>query len=289
VNESSTGNRSSTRGPVSSDRIPEPLVAFHEVTFAFDGQPVLDGLDLGVMPGSVVSVVGPSGSGKTTLLSLLAGLHEPASGAIVWNRRLKQPGRHSLSMLFQKDTLLPWLNVADNIGLHHRLTRSRLSKAERRERIAELISLAGLEGAENKYPYQLSGGMRRRAAFLAAVLPRPHLLLLDEPFAAVDEPTRVAIHQDIRSIVKTYDITVVLVTHDIAEAVSLADEVVILTHRPARVHARHTVPFDGPRDMLALRDDPRFLELYGTLWDELGEQVRAARGTGADASGGNIG
>lgn len=257
----------------------DALVSFREVDFDYGEQPVITGLSMDIQVGKVVAVVGPSGSGKTTLLTLLADLHKPTAGAIVWNDELTRSDRHPLSMLFQKDTLLPWLTVADNVGLHFRFSKRKLTRAERKERITELLALAGLEGTESRYPYQLSGGMRRRAAFLASVAPRPRMLLLDEPFASVDEPTRVAIHQDIHAIIKRYAITVVLVTHDIAEAVSLADEVVILTQRPAKIFAKHAVPLGDSRDMIALREDPVFLELYGTLWEDLGEQVRGGKKT----------
>jgi ABC-type nitrate/sulfonate/bicarbonate transport system ATPase subunit len=176
-------------------------------------------------------------------------------------------------MLFQRDTLLPWLTAEDNIGLHFKFASSKVPKDEVRRRVAELIQLAGLEGAEKKYPYQLSGGMRRRVAFLSAVAPLPRTLLLDEPFSSLDEPTRVAIHQSIFDIVKRYRISVVLVTHDLAEAISLSDRVVILSARPGTICGTHAVEFGSKRVMLELRENPRFLELYGELWHELRRQI----------------
>jgi NitT/TauT family transport system ATP-binding protein len=121
--------------------------------------------------------------------------------------------------------------------------------------------------------------MRRRTAFLAAVAPQPQLLLLDEPFSSLDEPTRVGIHQSIYEIVRELGITVILVTHDLAEAISLCDEVLILTNRPARVCARHTMPFGRQRNMYDLRQTPEFLRYYGVLWEELSEQIRAGAPT----------
>jgi ABC-type nitrate/sulfonate/bicarbonate transport system ATPase subunit len=221
--------------------------------------------------------VGPSGCGKSTLLALLAGLLQPGSGRIAWSRDEAQPARHPLTMMFQKDTLLPWLTVEDNIGLHFRVSRSPLGKAEQKTRIAELIHLAGLDGAERKFPYQLSGGMRRRTAFLASVAPHPRTLLLDEPFSALDEPTRIGIHQDIFNIVKREGITVLLITHDLGEAISLSDQVMVLTSQPATVFRRFDIPFGQNRNFLELRENPRFLELYGHVWEQLAVQIQRSR------------
>lgn len=184
-------------------------------------------------------------------------------------------------MMFQKDTLLPWLTVEDNIGLHFRMSKSRLSKAEQKSRVAELIHLAGLDGAERKFPYQLSGGMRRRTAFLASVAPHPRTLLLDEPFSALDEPTRIGIHQDIFNIVKREGITVLLITHDLGEAITLSDQVMVLTSQPATVSSRFDIPFGADRNFLELRESPRFLELYGQVWEQLAVQIQRSRGKAA--------
>jgi ABC-type nitrate/sulfonate/bicarbonate transport system ATPase subunit len=225
----------------------------------------------------IISLVGPSGCGKTTILSIAAGFLRPAGGRVSWaepesgNADAK---RHPVTMLFQKDTLLPWLTVAENVGLYFRLKRTHLSKREQRERVSELIALAGLDDVVSKYPYQLSGGQRRRVAFLAAVAPLPRTLLLDEPFSSLDEPTRVAIHQDTYAIVRRYGITVMLVTHDLAEAISLSDEVAILSRAPAKIVERNSIGFGSERDMLALRESPEFLRLYGHLWDTLAAEIR---------------
>ena len=254
------------------------LLNVDNVSFAYPGgAPVLDGMSIAVPAGSITGVVGPSGCGKSTLLALLAGLLQPGTGRIVWSRDEVQPPRHPLTMMFQKDTLLPWLTVEDNIGLHFRVSDSRLGKAEQKTRIAELVRLAGLEGAERKFPYQLSGGMRRRTAFLASVAPHPRTLLLDEPFSALDEPTRIGIHQDIFNIVKREGITVLLITHDLGEAISLSDQVMVLTSQPATVFRRFDIPFGAERNFLALRELPEFLELYGQVWEQLAVQIQRSR------------
>ena len=257
---------------------PPALLQVDDVRFAYPGAAtVLDGVDISVPEGSITGVVGPSGCGKSTLLALLAGLLQPDSGRLTWSADRVQPPRHPLTMMFQKDTLLPWLTVEDNIGLHFRLKPSGLDRDAQKARIAELIQLAGLQGAERKFPYQLSGGMRRRTAFLASVAPHPRVLLLDEPFSALDEPTRIGIHQDIFHIVKREGITVLLITHDLGEAISLSDQVLILTAQPARVFRRFDIGFGKQRDFLGLRESPEFLALYGQVWEQLAVQIQRSR------------
>lgn len=245
-------------------------IAMRSVEFSYpNGLQALHDFSLDIPRGWIVGIVGPSGCGKSTLLSLLAGFNKPSSGEILQTRF--DPNRHPLAMVFQKDTLLPWLTVAENVQLY-----SRFRRAERRSvkaRVGELIKLAGLDGFERAYPYQLSGGMRRRVAFLAAVTAMPETLLLDEPFSSLDEPTRVGIHQDVLRIIRGINMTVVLVTHDLAEAISLCDEVVIVTRRPGRVASRQSVPFGRERNVLELRQRSDFLDLYGVLWHALSEQI----------------
>ena len=249
-----------------------------DVTFAYpNGATVLDRLKIAIPEGSITGVVGPSGCGKSTLLALVAGLLAPGSGKVTWSAETVDPPRHPLTMMFQKDTLLPWLTVEDNIGLHFRVSKSSLSKEQQRARVADLVRLAGLVGAERKFPYQLSGGMRRRTAFLTSVAPHPRTLLLDEPFSALDEPTRIGIHQDIFDIVKREGITVLLITHDLGEAISLSDQVLVLTAQPATVFRRFEIPFGPSRDFLSLREDPKFLELYGEVWEQLAVQIQRSR------------
>lgn len=255
-----------------------PTMMMDQVTFGYEpGAPVIDEMTMDVPEGAIVGIVGPSGCGKSTLLALMAGLVTPDTGSIQLSAEHRRPPRHPLTMMFQKDTLLPWLTVEDNIGLHFRFKPDRARRAERRDRIQRLIDLAGLSGSERKYPYQLSGGMRRRTAFLTAIAPGPRVLLLDEPFSALDEPTRIGIHQDVFDIVKEAGITVVLITHDLGEAVSLSDRVLVLSARPASVVADFAVPFGAERNMLELREHSEFLELYGRTWEALSTQIQTGR------------
>jgi NitT/TauT family transport system ATP-binding protein len=238
------------------------------------GTVALADLSLTIPAGRVTGVVGPSGCGKSTMLQLLPGLAKPTVGKV---ELLLDPQdeRHDIAFVFQQDTLLPWLTVKENVGLYYRYHRPK-NRAKVDAEIAELLEMAGLRQFANSYPGQLSGGMRRRAVFLAAVAPKPRLLLLDEPFSSVDEPTRIGIHQEVLRIVSQFDMTVVLVTHDLAEAVSLSDEVVIFSARPGHVVSTHEIPFGKDRDVLALRDDPKFLSIYGQLWHDLSEQIARA-------------
>lgn len=254
-------------------------VRIEDVAFEYPtGVLALSGLDMSIARGSSVAVVGPSGCGKSTLLQLLAGLRTPTSGRITWPAF--PPGVHPMTVVFQTDTLLPWLTAAENVGLYYRVGRTgkRVDKDAARARVDALLEMVGLRDFGRSYPYQLSGGMRRRIAFLAAVAPEPAVLLLDEPFSSLDEPTRVTIHQDVLRIMSELDTTVVLVTHDLAEAITLCDEVVILTSRPGRVLNRHRVPFDrAGRNAIELRHSREFLDLYALLWEELGSQIFTTR------------
>jgi ABC-type nitrate/sulfonate/bicarbonate transport system ATPase subunit len=273
-------NRPRTRDTFTRQQIDvsKRAITLEGVSYQFPtGLSALLGVDLDITQGQILGIIGPSGCGKSTLLYLLAGIYQPTNGLISWPP-IDPQAQHRLAMVFQKDTLLPWLNVEDNIGLYYRFHH--VDRAVRRSRIAELVRLGSLQGFEKSYPYQLSGGMRRRAAFLSAVAPAPEILLLDEPFSSLDEPTRVGIHQDIFNVMRRLRMTAVLVTHDLAEALSLCDKVAIFTNRPGRVFSLYEVPFGLERNVMDLRQTPSFLELYGMLWHDLSLQIS---GSSADA------
>lgn len=247
-----------------------PLADLADVGLSYpNGTEALRGLALEVHQGEVLGITGPSGCGKSSLLTILAGGRKPSSGSLTWHS-LDVKGRHPLAMMFQKDTLLPWLTVEENAHLYRRLNR-RVARDD--AHVDRLLELVGLDHVRSKYPYQLSGGMRRRLAFVSALAARPRLLLLDEPFSALDEPTRIGVHQDVLHILKTLDTTVVLVTHDLAEAASLCDRVVILSKGPGHVAHTHVVPFSRDRRVLELRESQEFLGFYSRLWHDLSEQI----------------
>jgi NitT/TauT family transport system ATP-binding protein len=253
---------------------PARILRLKDVAYVYPtGLRALDSINLDVSPGEVVGIVGPSGCGKSTLLSIIAGLLAPTEGTLEWEERSADAiaQQRRLSLVFQRDTLLPWLTVEKNVGFGLRYLP--MNGRERSERISRLLRLAGLEDVRKAYPYQLSGGMRRRVAFLTGVATLPRVLLLDEPFSALDEPTRVTIHGEVLSIIKELGMTVLLVTHDLAEAISFSDRACILTARPGRIAAVHEIPFGYPRDVLAVRETTEYQSLYRALWHELSAQI----------------
>ena len=242
------------------------LLALRDIARSFGGpdKPVVvfDGIDLAVRRGEFVSLVGPSGCGKTTLLLCLAGLLPLSRGEIAFKGRRIDAPPPGLAVVFQDygRSLFPWKRNLDNVlfGMR-RLTG--LSRARKRETAAELLSGVGLAGFENHYPWQVSGGMQQRVAIARALASRSDLLLLDEPFAALDALTRAGMHELMLAICKTYDQTCILVTHDIEEALFLGTRVCVLSSRPSRIILDQAVDIPHPRDQLATREHPRFLAL----------------------------
>lgn len=248
------------------------VVSVRDVRYSYDSRSqVLAGVSVEVAEGETVGIVGPSGCGKSTLLRIIAGLQRPTGGTIERNLRV---GRHPVSMLFQEDTLVPSRTVRANCDLFFRYNRTKYKdRSSNRARVDEILTMIGLRDRADYYPIELSGGMRRRVAFASVMVSLPHLLLLDEPFAGVDEPTRIGIHDDVRTALRRFEMTAILVTHDIAEAVSLCDKVVILSRPPARVAAINTIEIPREVPMKHLRQTPEFLSCYGSLWSQLSEQI----------------
>jgi len=218
-----------------------------------------------------VSIVGPSGCGKTTLLRIVAGLVEPDSGEIEYRNRL-DGGRPTTALIFQDQGLLPWLKVSDNIGLGLELQR-KASKSVRRARVLDFMSRVKLDGFEDYYPHELSGGMRQRVALARAFLTNPDILLMDEPFAALDAQTRIILQQELLKIWRTERNTVLFVTHDIDEAILLSDRVIVLTDRPGKVDQDIQIPLERPRDLME-KDHPLIKELRWRIWKTLEQEVR---------------
>jgi ABC-type nitrate/sulfonate/bicarbonate transport system ATPase subunit len=221
-----------------------------EKSFRVDGSalPVLQGVSLTFRPGAFTALVGPSGCGKSTILRLIAGLDAPDGGGIrVDGRTVEGPGLER-GLVFQEHRLLPWLTVEKNVALS--LESSRLSKAEKAERVQAHIDLVGLKGFERAYPRQLSGGMAQRAAIARALANQPQVLLLDEPLGALDSLTRTRLQQELLRIWRQEKVTMVMVTHDIEEAVFLADQIVVMSPRPGRVEAVIPVDLPHPRNRL---------------------------------------
>ncbi|HYY55500.1 MAG TPA: ABC transporter ATP-binding protein [Candidatus Dormibacteraeota bacterium] len=236
-----------------------------------NGVEVLRDVDLSVGAGEFVALLGPSGCGKSTLLNAIADLLDPA---LVETRGAIRLGgdRHELGYVFQRDALLPWRRVRDNVelGLQIRGVAAR----ERRRRADELLALVGLSGFEAYYPHQLSGGMRQRVALARTLAYDPQLTLMDEPFGALDAQNRLILQAELLRIWERTSTTVLFVTHDLAEAILLAQRVVVLSRRPGTVKRVYEIPLPHPRDPFELRGSAEFTRLEGTIWSTLRDEFR---------------
>ncbi|HUR16368.1 MAG TPA: ABC transporter ATP-binding protein, partial [Candidatus Limnocylindrales bacterium] len=252
-------------------------------SFAIGGQPltVLDDVNLNVASGSVVAVVGPNGSGKSTLLRLICGLLRPDAGEILINGRAVGEADERVGLVFQEPRLLPWRRVIDNVAFPLELVG--VARDQRNTRARELLDLVGVTGFGEAYPHQLSGGMRQRVAMARALARDPEILLLDEPFSALDALTRERLDAELLQLWQRIGATVVVVTHSIPEAVFLADQVCVLSARPGRLVA--TVPVDVARPRTAATfDAPAFIRaaaavrahLSGTALEQARDEAAAA-------------
>jgi NitT/TauT family transport system ATP-binding protein len=220
----------------------------------------LDKVSLTVAPGEFTCLIGASGCGKSTLLSLVAGLDQPTAGSIS-----TEGGR--VTLMFQEPALFPWLTAARNVELA--LRARGVPKARRRERCAELLNLVDLGGFGGKRPHELSGGMRQRVALARALAQDADVLLMDEPFGALDAMTRDLLHEELERIWRQQTLTILFVTHNVREAVRLGDRVVVLSSRPGRVIEEYRVPRQGPRRI----DSPEVARLAATITDRLREEM----------------
>jgi NitT/TauT family transport system ATP-binding protein len=230
------------------------LIRFEGVGYAYRPRssrppvPVLHDVSFEIAAGEFVALIGPSGCGKSTLLTLLAGYLAPTAGRITCaGKAITGPGRDRL-MVFQQATLFPWLTTAENIAFGLRLKAQRRSRASIAERISEVLRLVQLEDVADRYPGELSGGMRQRLEIARALAVDPEILLMDEPLSALDALTRRAVQREILAIWRATAKTILLVTHDIDEAVIMADRILVMTARPARILREVCVPLPRPRE-----------------------------------------
>jgi NitT/TauT family transport system ATP-binding protein len=228
-------------------------------------------LDLKVPPGEFCAIVGPTGCGKSTTLALISGLELASVGDV---RVLGQPVRGigtSIGYVFQRDALFPWKDVLDNVSAGPRFRGAPKDEAEARAR--DWIKRVGLAGFEPYYPHQLSGGMRKRVALAQTLINGPRILLMDEPFSALDVQTRALMENELLELWAATGASVVFVTHDLEEAIALADRVVVITAGPGTVKGEYRVDLPRPRNITEVRFQPRFVELYEEIWKDLRDEV----------------
>jgi sulfonate transport system ATP-binding protein len=242
-----------------------------------DGTEALRGMHLFAHSGEIVALLGGSGCGKTTLLRLAAGLDQPSAGTIAIDGRTVTGTHPAISAVFQEPRLLPWLSVAHNIGFGG----PRVASGERQRRIEDLLRRIGLEGYGGRWPKDLSGGQQQRVAIARALIGRPGILLLDEPFSALDAFTRASLHELVLTLWQDLRPTIVMVTHDVDEAVFLADRVVVMRPRPGRVHEAMTIGLPRPRNKLAAEYDITRRNVLRAIDRSLAEGRVAAAGGGA--------
>ncbi|RLI14140.1 MAG: nitrate ABC transporter ATP-binding protein [Candidatus Hecatellales archaeon] len=248
------------------------LVEIRELRKEFEGAPpvtAIDGIDLDIWEGEILCIVGPSGCGKTTLLRIIAGLEKPTSGKVLVDGKTVMGPGSDRAMVFQEYALFPWRTILGNVAFG--LELKKLSRNEIVGKAEEYIRLVGLSGFEEKYPHQLSGGMMQRAALARALACEPHILLMDEPFGALDAQTRNFMQGELLNIWEKTRKTIVFVTHNVEEAVYIGDRIVILTARPAKIKSIVDVTLGKPRDRLS----PEFINLRRGVLESLREEMLA--------------
>jgi NitT/TauT family transport system ATP-binding protein len=245
-----------------------PALSFKDVRLMFGGTAVevlaLNGVKFEVPRGKITTVVGPSGCGKTTLLRLAAGLTAPSAGEVLHNGRAVDRLNTGVGYVTQDSNLFPWLTALGNIEFP--LVVRNVPKDERRERAMRWIRLVGLEGFENHYPSQLSGGMQKRVSIVRTLIYEPDIVLLDEPFGALDAQTRMTLHHELLKVWLEKQITMLFITHDLVEAITLSDRIVIMTRRPGTVKEIYEVPLKRPRNVFEIYLEPGFDDAYSHLW-----------------------
>lgn len=244
----------------------EPLILLNHISMNFFNQDgvlaVLDDISFQLQQGEISALLGPSGCGKSTILNILSGLLEPTGGTI--------ERKGNIGYMFQRDHLLDWRTIYDNVLIGLEIQKQKHSE-EHLQKVERLLRTYGLWGFRKRYPTELSGGMRQRAALIRTLAVDPDILLLDEPFSALDSQTRLMVSEDICGIIRQEQKTTLLVTHDISEAISFADTIYTLSHRPAKVKTIYHLHLttEEPRTPLKSRKAPEFQEYFNTIWEEM--------------------
>ena len=228
-------------------------------------------VSLEVDEGEFVSIVGPSGCGKSTLMEIVGGLIEPSAGTVTIGGNVVSGTDPSVGIVFQQESAFPWRTVAENVGFGLEMS----GVSDRSQRVSEMIELVGLAGFEDRYPSELSGGMRQRVAIARTLVMEPRIILMDEPFGALDEQTRLILGEELLRIREATSATVLFITHSFDEALLLSDRIVVMTARPGRVKKIVSNPLPRPRDSTIV-SDPEFGRLSGELWESLREESMQA-------------
>jgi NitT/TauT family transport system ATP-binding protein len=231
----------------------------------------VDGIDLTVRRGEFVCIIGPSGCGKSTLLNMAAGLLLPTEGTVLYDGLPIRGINTSVGYVTQRDCLLPWRTAERNVALP--LELQGVPSRERKQKVREVLDLVGLNDRGNLYPSQLSGGMLKRTALAQILIYEPTTLLMDEPFGALDAQLRMSLQRDLLKIWERTGKTVLFVTHDLEEAILMGDRVVVFGANPGRIIHIEDIPLERPRDLVALRADPRFTNMWERLWLLLAPQI----------------
>lgn len=234
--------------------------------------PALENINIDVSDGEFIGIVGPSGCGKTTILSLLAGLMKPTGGQVLIEGKKVEGPSSKVGYMLQQDHLFEWRTILQNVMLGLEIMKR--DDEENREKVLQLLDTYGLADFRNHYPQQLSGGMRQRVALIRTLATNPKILLLDEPFSALDYQTRLALSDEVGNIIRQKKKTALLVTHDISEAISMSDRVIVLTKRPAAVKNTYAIKLTSDdRNPIALRKASEFKEYFNEIWKELDVHV----------------
>jgi NitT/TauT family transport system ATP-binding protein len=257
------------------DPTDSPAIRFADVRVAFGGEDhdllALDRISFDVPPGKITSVVGPSGCGKTTLLRLACGLIAPSAGTVLYKGSPVDGLNTSVGYVTQDSNLFPWLTTLGNVDFP--LAIRGVAARERREKALHWLRLVGLEGFENHYPSELSGGMQKRVSIVRTLIYEPSVVLLDEPFGALDAQTRMGLHHELLELWREQKSTMLFITHDLVEAITLSDQIVVMTRRPGRVKEVYQVPLARPRNVFEIYLEPGFEEAYAALWKHFKSEI----------------
>lgn len=257
------------------DAQPTPAIRFADVKLVFaNGDTellVLDGVSFDVPPGKITTVVGPSGCGKTTLLRLASGLVPVSAGTVAYNGVAVTGLNTSVGYVTQDSNLFPWLTALGNVEFP--LAVRGVPAKERREKARDWLRLVGLDGFEDHYPSQLSGGMQKRVSIVRTLIYEPKAILLDEPFGALDAQTRMTLHHELLQLWQRHKSTMLFITHDLVEAITLSDQIIVMTRRPGRVKEIYEVPLARPRNVFEIYLEPGFDDAYAALWSHFKSEI----------------